>query len=86
MCNDVQRYDRHVYLRASEAQRCRVNSTLVMPVFDDEGPAAAAARAGAGVARARRPVAVFEVVQSERDVEFPEMMATLKACLQVGGA
>lgn len=81
MCNDVQKYDKQVYLRVSEAQRCRVHSTLVMPVFDGAGGMMddddGCARRG------QRAVAVFEVVQSERDVMFPEMMGWLRACLEV---
>ncbi|KIZ07573.1 hypothetical protein MNEG_0388 [Monoraphidium neglectum] len=78
MCNDVQKYDKQVYLRVTEAQRCRVHSTLVMPVFD-------AADASTG---AQQPVAVFEVVQSGQSALFPEMLEWLSASLQarVGGA
>jgi hypothetical protein len=75
MCNDVQKYDKQVYLRVTEAQRCRVHSTLVMPVFD-------AADASTG---AQQPVAVFEVVQSGQSALFPEMLEWLSASLQVGG-
>lgn len=74
MSHNVQKYDKLVYLRVSEAQRCRVHSTLVTPVFDDEP-------GGAGVSG--RPVAVFELVQADRDVAFPAVMAELRKCLQV---
>lgn len=52
MSNDVQTYAKQVYLRVSEAQRCRVHSTLVVPVYGD--------------GHSHRPVAVFELVQSEK--------------------
>eukprot|EP00775_Hariotina_reticulata_P002477 gene2477-2781_t len=70
MSHNVQKYDKQVYLRVSEAQRCRVHSTLVMPVFD------AADETGGG-----RPVAVFELVQADRDVAFPAVIAELRKCL-----
>jgi nucleolar complex protein 2 len=72
MSHNVQKYDRQVYLRVSEAQRCRVHSTLVMPLFG-------AASAGPDA----RPVAVFELVQADRDVAFPSVIAQLRKCLQV---
>ena len=59
MSHNVQKYDKQVYLRVSEAQRCRVHSTLVMPVFSDESGG--------------RPVAVFELAQSDKDVAFPQV-------------
>jgi nucleolar complex protein 2 len=74
MSHNVQKYDRQVYLRVSEAQRCRVHSTLVMPLFG-------AASAGPDA----RPVAVFELVQADRDVAFPNVIAELRKCLKVGG-
>lgn len=49
MTGDVQKYDKQVYLRATEAQRCKVRSVLVVPVFE---------RNSSG-----RPLAVFEMVQ-----------------------
>jgi hypothetical protein len=86
MCNNVQKYDKDVYLRVSEAQRCRVHSTLVMPVFD--GPPRPSSLeggepGGCGGEAGRPPVAVFEVVQTGREVMFPEVMAWLRASLQV---
>jgi hypothetical protein len=74
MSHNVQKYDRQVYLRVSEAQRCRVHSTLVMPLFG-------AASAGPDA----RPVAVFELVQADRDVAFPSVIAELRKCLRVRG-
>jgi nucleolar complex protein 2 len=74
MSHNVQKYDRQVYLRVSEAQRCRVHSTLVMPLFG-------AASAGPDA----RPVAVFELVQADRDVAFPNVIAELRKCLKVRG-
>lgn len=90
MSHNVQKYDRQVYLRVSEAQRCRVHSTLVMPVFDvsrGDGSGTidlATAEAAAAGAQGLRPVAVFELVQADRDVAFPEVIAQLRKCLLVG--
>lgn len=69
MSHNVQKYDKQVYLRVSEAQRCRVHSTLVMPVFT------------AGTTH--KAVAVLEIVQSEKDVVFPNIIGWLQRCLQV---
>lgn len=74
MSHNVQKYDKQVYLRVSEAQRCRVHSTLVMPVFDS----------GDGEVGAR-PIAVFELVQADKDVPFPAVIAELRKCLTVSG-
>jgi hypothetical protein len=70
MSHDVQKYNKQVYLRVSEAQRCRVHSALMVPVFERD---------------ARLPLAVFELVQSEKDVVFPQVMSWLSESLQVGG-
>ncbi len=67
MSHNVQKYDKQVYLRVTEAQRCRVHSTLVMPIF------ASASRT--------KPVAVFELVQSDKGVVFPDTMTWLRSCL-----
>eukprot|EP00877_Chromochloris_zofingiensis_P001109 jgi/Chrzof1/1099/Cz01g40030.t1 len=68
MSHNVQKYDKQVYLRVSEAQRCRVHSTLVMPVFDGDNRC--------------KPLAVFELVQSDKDVVFPEVISWLRSCLE----
>ncbi|KAG1674596.1 hypothetical protein FOA52_001845 [Chlamydomonas sp. UWO 241] len=68
MTRDVQKYDKRVYLRVSEAQRCRVHSTLVVPVFCPQ--------------EQRRPVAVFELVQSDRDCSFSAVMHWLQRSLE----
>jgi nucleolar complex protein 2 len=60
MSGHVQRYDQHVYLRAAEAQRCRVHSTLFMPIY--ASPARDAC------------LAVFEVVLTDQDVNFAGMV------------
>lgn len=78
MSHNVQKYDKQVYLRVSEAQRCRVHSTLVMPVFD--------AGDGDGSGLGARPIAVFELVQADKDVAFPAVIAELRKCLLVSVA
>lgn len=71
MSNHVQRYDQHVYLRAAEAQRCRVHSTLFMPLY------ASAARDAC--------LGVFEVVLTDPDVNFAGMVGWIISCLQSQG-
>jgi len=68
LCYDVQRYDSSVYLRASEAQRCRVHSTLVTPVYLS--------------AERERAVSVVEVSHHDKDVKFLEIINRLSACLE----
>jgi hypothetical protein len=58
-----------VYLRVSEAQRCRVHSTLVMPVF--------------APGNRHKPVAVLEMVQSEKDAAFTHIIGRLQKSLEV---
>lgn len=68
LCYDVQLYDRSVYLRAAEAQRCSVHSTIVTPVY---------------LTPAREmPVAVVEISHHDKDVKFPEIISRLSSCLE----
>lgn len=67
MTNNLQKYDKQVYLRVSEAQRCRVHSTLVMPVFAGR--------------RRERPAAVFELVQSDREIDFQQVSKPHVVCI-----
>lgn len=71
MSHNVQRYDQHVYLRAAEAQRCRVHSTLFMPLY----------------ASARRDscVGVFEVVLTDPEPNFAGMVGWIISCLSSEG-
>lgn len=68
MSHNVQKYDKQVYLRVSEAQRCRVHSTLMVPIFGSEARDS--------------PLAVFELVQGDKDVTFPAVLSQLSSCLQ----
>ncbi|GLC44355.1 hypothetical protein PLESTB_000478300 [Pleodorina starrii] len=68
MSHNVQKYDKQVYLRVSEAQRCRVHSTLMVPVFGSDSR--------------DTPLAVFELVQGDRDVTFPAVLSQLTSSLQ----
>lgn len=68
MSHDVQHYDRRVYLRVSEAQRCRVSSTLVVPIFTPEQP--------------DRAVAVFELVRNDTS-SFQPVIHSLSKLLEV---
>ncbi len=69
MSNNVQQYDKQVYLRVSEAQRCRVHSTLVVPLYSPE--------------MLFKPIAIFELVQSDKDCPFPAIMSHLQRSLEV---
>ena len=69
MSNNVQQYDKKVYLRVSEAQRCHVHSTLVVPLYSAD--------------MTHKPVAIFELVQSDKDCPFSTVMAHLQQCLEV---
>jgi hypothetical protein len=68
MSNDLQQSDKRLYLRATEAQRCRVNATLLVPIFDP--------------ALSRKPVAVFELSQNDKNCPFNDMIHNLDRCLQ----
>ena len=67
--HNVQTYDKSVYLRVSDAQRCRVHSTMLLPLYV--------------TAQREHPFAVFEVCQTETNVLFPSMVDLLQRCLEV---
>ncbi len=67
--HNVQTYDKSVYLRVSDAQRCRVHSTMLLPLYM--------------TAQREHPFAVFEVCQTETNVLFPSMVDLLQRCLEV---
>ncbi|GAB4817190.1 hypothetical protein N2152v2_004236 [Parachlorella kessleri] len=68
MSHNVQQYDRAVFLRAAEAQRCRVAAAVFMPLY----------------AAAKRDcvLGVFEVAFTEGDVLFPAVVDWLRCCLR----
>ncbi|KAK9840618.1 hypothetical protein WJX81_004617 [Elliptochloris bilobata] len=68
MSRNVQKYGKDVYLRASEAQQCRVHSTLVIPLFAD------AERSSA--------VGALEVVQTCDDMPFAAVVKALSSVLE----
>lgn len=67
MCNDLQKYNKQVYLRVMEAQRCRVHSTLVMPFFENSSR--------------DKPIGVIEVVKNSKSVQFMDLVDKLTAAL-----
>ena len=69
MSRNVQKYSKEVYLRASEAAQCRVHSTVVLPLFTAPDR--------------RRSLGVVEVVQTQQDMSFSEIVATLARSLEV---
>ncbi|KAK9868521.1 hypothetical protein WJX84_003456 [Apatococcus fuscideae] len=71
MSQNVQQYSKSVYLRASEAQQCKVQSTLVVPLFDGNDH--------------HQPCGVLEVVQAVQDMSFDNVMQTLASVLQLYG-
>ncbi|GMH42068.1 hypothetical protein BSKO_09987 [Bryopsis sp. KO-2023] len=69
VCGDVQSCGSTTYLRASEAARCGVHSTLCLPLFADASRSAV--------------VAVLEIVDLNKDDSFGDMLGRLVACLQM---
>ena len=63
MSRNVQKYSKEVYLRASEAQQCRVHSTVVLPLFTagDRGTS----------------LGIIEVVQTRQDMSFADIVTHL---------
>lgn len=70
MSQNVQQYGKDVYLRASEAQQCQIQSTIVLPLFDSQ--------------LRRQSIGVMEVVQTASDMPFGYVMSTLDEVLKVG--
>lgn len=68
--HNVQTYDKSVYLRVQDAQRCRIHSTMLLPLYMTP--------------QREHPFAVFEVCQSEKNVMFPSLVDLLQCCLEVG--
>eukprot|EP00210_Caulerpa_lentillifera_P002070 g1985.t1 len=68
VCSNVQKYDKKIYLRVSEAQRCRVHSTVVLPFFEPSIP--------------HRALGVIEVVTNDRNVAFHELLKRVIASLE----
>ncbi len=67
--HNVQTYDKSVYLRVQDAQRCRIHSTMLLPLYMTP--------------QRDHPFAVFEVCQSEKNVMFPSLVDLLQRCLEV---
>ena len=69
MSRNVQKYSKEVYLRASEAQQCRVHSTVVLPLFTagDRGTS----------------LGIIEVVQTRQDMSFADIVTHLAQALEV---
>lgn len=69
MSRNVQKYSKEVYLRASEAQQCRVHSTVVLPLFTtgDRGTS----------------LGIIEVVQTRQDMSFADIVTHLAKALEV---
>ena len=63
----MQTYDKNVYLRVADAQRCKVAATMLMPLYETE--------------QREHPFGVFEVCQSEKNVLFPSLVEMLRECL-----
>eukprot|EP00884_Botryococcus_braunii_P002861 jgi/Botrbrau1/12576/Bobra.0169s0109.2 len=71
MSSNVQKYSTAVYLRAAEAQQCRVHSTLVIPLFITP--------------EKQQAVGVLEVVQTVEDMHFTYVVETLTTVLEACG-
>jgi len=68
VCSDVQKYDKQIYLRVSEAQRCRVHSTVVIPFFEPT--------------ERHRALGVIEVVKNDKGVSFTQLLQSVIASLE----
>lgn len=68
ICSDVQYHDETVYRRIHEAQRCRIHSIVVLPVFLPQD--------------LKKPVAVIEISHHEKDVHFSAIIRRMDACLR----
>ncbi|CAL8467791.1 g7329 [Coccomyxa elongata] len=66
--HNVQTYNKSVYLRVSDAQRCRVHSTMLLPMYMDP--------------QRDHPFGVFEVCQTEKNVLFPSLVDLFQRCLE----
>ncbi|KAK9909752.1 hypothetical protein WJX75_006919 [Coccomyxa subellipsoidea] len=66
--HNVQTYNKSVYLRVSDAQRCRVHSTMLLPMYMEP--------------QRDHPFAVFEVCQTEKNVLFPSLVDLFQRCLE----
>lgn len=64
MSQNVQQYDKSVFLRVAEAQRCRISSALFMPLYNSS--------------KRDCVLGVFEVVQTEREVLFQGVIDWLR--------
>lgn len=71
LSHNVQTYDKSVYLRVADAQRCKVAATMLMPLYETE--------------QRTHPFGVFEVCQSEKNVLFPSLVDMLRECLAAVG-
>ncbi len=67
---NVQMYEKTVYLRVADAMRCKIQSSMFMPLYDSEAR--------------DRPIAVFEACQPEENVNFACLSSVLVSSLQVG--
>ncbi|KAK9809776.1 hypothetical protein WJX73_005055 [Symbiochloris irregularis] len=68
MSQNVQQYGKDVYLRASEAQQCQIQSTIVLPLFDSS--------------TRKCCIGVIEVVQTAKDMPFRYVISTFEQILQ----
>jgi hypothetical protein len=66
-CN-VQEYPREAYLRRAEAEQCRIQSSMLLPVFDLNGTASSPKSLPDNHVRAA--VGVIEIVQTSDDMAF----------------
>lgn len=69
MCCDLQKYEKQIYMRVQEAQRCSVHSTMLLPIFDNDSHG--------------NPLGVLEVVKASSDVCFPELVSKISEALAV---
>lgn len=69
MCSNVQQYDKKVFLRVNEAQRCCVHSVFISPILEAENK--------------KNTLGVLEIVKNEHITEFSDLFNHVAISLSV---
>lgn len=81
-CN-VQEYPREAYLRRAEAEQCRIQSSMMLPIFSLESDSTRDAPIRSS--RLHASIAVVEVVQTSDDMAFMPVAELLRKVLHRSG-
>ena len=69
VASNVQQHSKEIYLRSTEAAQCRLQSTILLPVFEDDVR--------------HTVVAALEVVQTSDEMPFSFVLSSFAEILQV---